>query len=124
MKLVIEFGDVETDDREGFAHHIEMVADALHNDPNVSDVSIGADMGTRRVQFEVSAWGDTRKEAAQAAVAAIVEAIRAGGGKIVDPMLDPASEPFEDPLTDPFPDVGIPQETTGWHQSRIELADA
>lgn len=123
MKLLIEFADVDADDREGFADHIQMVADALHSNETVGDVSIGAEISSRRVTFELSVRGETKREAVSTALAAIVNAIRAAGGRLIDPILDEEPvEVFEDPLTEPLPNVSSPVKS--WHQHRIELVDA
>lgn len=105
--------------------HLDAVAEALHDDLSVTDVSVGANLAVGSVEFDVSAQG-TPSEALQTAMAAITRAIHAAGGRIVDPIVtmeSPFTETFEDLLGEPFP--GFAERRLGhWHPRRIELTDA
>jgi hypothetical protein len=57
--------------------HIERVADALHADPTLSDVAIGADLALGKVEFELGAVGVSPEDASETVWAALMSALKA-----------------------------------------------
>jgi hypothetical protein len=99
--------------------HVERVADVLHDDESVGDVSIGANLARQLVDVQVSAPGDTQRAAVESAMVAIVRAINSAGGELVDALTLLQSHPgvrAELPLGLPPPDR--------WSERRVELVDA
>lgn len=75
--------------------HVDSVADALFEMPDVFDVSMDMNKGERLVEFGVSAEGDTEGQAVDLALACIRTAIHTAGGNTPDwPARDDALPGF------------------------------
>lgn len=92
---------------------VTRIADALHADPTVIDASVGADLTTGRVEFEVGADAADVATALEVVWQAVTGAIQATGGHVVETLY-----PHEPPP------VNAGETTNMWRQRRTELADA
>jgi hypothetical protein len=109
------------DDLSELSRVIEDVADVLHANPDLLDVSIGADLEKGIVDFEVGVVAFGVHPAFQVVARAIRDAIEASGGEIVSFSL-PATRPVEAPYGERLPGFTEPLET--WHERATERVDA
>lgn len=96
--------------------HIERVADALHGESSVFDAAIGANLVAGTVEFELGARGMSTGAALDVAWGAVLRAIKAGGGAVID-AFHAGQRPTEQIDTD---SDALEQ----WQQTRTELANA
>ena len=105
--------------------HIEAsilsVADHLHSNMSLVDVSVGANLDEGLVEFDVGAEGFTVHDAFHVAVRAVSEAIEASGG-VIESFSFPAS-PRGWPDEEPLPGIGS-SELDHWYERGAERVDA
>jgi len=95
--------------------HIQQVADALHEDPSVMDVAVGANLAAGTVEFELGARGVSTRAALDVAWSALLRAFQASGGAVTDAFHERVDREAGAPPSD-----AVEQ----WQQKRTELVDA
>lgn len=93
-------------------HQVDAIADALHADPALIDVSVGADLTAGRVEFELGADAPDVATALGVVTHAAIEAIHAAGGHVTEVLYPHEAQPTSASALDV------------WRQRRTELADA
>lgn len=91
---------------------IVRIADALHVDPNLIDVSVGADLASGRVEFELGSDAPDMATALEVVSQAVIEAIQTAGGHVAETLYPHEPRPVASGAADL------------WRQRRTELADA
>lgn len=119
--FIIEFGRVTGDGPEPFDDHLERIADILHADGSVTDVSIGANLANGTVEFEAGADAHSSADAVKIVLVAVVRAIQAGGGRVDEAfhLGDPSQLAAVGPQMTPQIFESEPLER--WSQRKIEL---
>lgn len=121
----ISFMVTETDDMENteFFDAVEEVAEKLHANESLFDVSVGVDAESRHVEFELGALARSVNQAYEVALLAIRDAIESVGGEVESFSLpttfgrDPGQEAFDFFAGDRFFD-------RCWRETGAELVDA
>lgn len=100
----------------GASSHLEdqvvRIADALHADPALVDVSVGADLAAGRVEFELGADAPDMATALKVVSHAVIEAIQTAGGHVAETLYPHEARPASAGALDV------------WRQRRTERADA
>ena len=88
------------------------IADALHADPDLIDVSVSADLAAGRVEFELGADAPDVATALDVVTHAAIEAMHAAGGHVTEALYPHQAR------------IAGTAASDMWRQRRTELADA
>ena len=106
---------------EGFEDNVLAVAEELHNNQSLIDVSVGVNLADQRVEMDLGAIGATVRESYSTVARAAIEAIEAAGGQI-----ESYSFPLKHALDGPAETLpGMSVSAKGrWFERHTELVEA